>query len=198
MNSRTLVLVVFALWSLICWRWYVCGIKEQCDPPKALAKANPVETPVFEPDTESIAPAPVIEPPTSGAKTNRQKESAASIESARVEELDDHVLIHFPYNSTRREDDAAIDEYLSRLARQLSASGASVTLIGHTDGIGDPKSNQRMGLERAQHVRNLLVKKGVAAKQVRCKSYGERKRLATDDTPAGRYKNRRVEIRLGK
>lgn len=199
MNAKFLVLLAFALYSVICWRWYVCSIKQQCGD-KAQATATPlVETPAIEDEGAAVSdtsfrpyePAPETAPPATQPATDEP-----DISKVQVEELADQVVIHFPYNSTRKEDDAAIDEYLSRLARQLIASGGTVTLSGHTDNVGDPKTNEAFALRRAKNIRDILIAKGVKKSQIITKSYGERKPVATNDNPRGRYKNRRVEIKV--
>jgi OmpA-OmpF porin, OOP family len=215
MNTRTIPIIVFVIWSLICWRWYVCGIKQQCSPPTAEA-ANPI-TPMAPPaaapsDTAGQAAAqnairpsderrpqptsPDAKPQSSTAASAAQRNLNDDISSAQVVAVEDRVLIHFPYGSTRRVDDDAIDTYLSELTRALVASRGHIVLIGHTDNIGDSASNQRMALQRAQHIKAILVKKGAASSQITCKSMGERQPLATNDNPTGRYKNRRVEVRI--
>ena len=110
--------------------------------------------------------------------------------------IQDRVVIHFPYNSTRKEDNQAIDDYLSKLANQLNASGGSVTLTGHTDNVGDSKTNDAFAIRRAKNIRDILIQKGVKRSQITCNSFGERKPVATNDTPQGRYQNRRVEIKV--
>lgn len=201
MSAKTLVLLAFAVYSAICWRWYVCGIKQQCGPAAKATAAPVAETPAIEPDTAISEPAfqPYATNET-GTEVPAQATSPADAEpdisKVQVEELDDHAVIHFPYNSTRKEDDAAIDEYLSRLARQLISSGSKVTLTGHTDNVGDPKTNEAFALRRAKNIRDILIAKGVKKSQIVTKSYGERKPVATNDNPRGRYKNRRVEIKI--
>ena len=202
MSSKILVLAVFVVYSLVCWNRYVCGIKQVCGP-RAEATAQPTiveETPAIEPDTFASARSnpPAATPPaqTSTANPPAGHNTEPDIEKVQVEELEDRVVIHFPYNSTRKEDDAAIDEYLSRLARQLVDHGGSVSLTGHTDNVGDPKTNEKFALRRAKNIRDILINKGVNRKQISTHSYGERKPLATNDNPRGRYKNRRVEIRV--
>ncbi len=227
MNSRFIPLAAFALWSLLCWRWYVCGIKQQCAP-KDAAIENAVEpSDKYPPSTATYdtvgqaaannaiqagdgttvnggKPATANSSSTNGKPTTTttasttQTKLSDDINSAQVVAVADHVLIHFPYGSNRRVDDDAIDAYLSELANALNASGGKVTLIGHTDNIGDPASNKAMSLDRAKHIRATLVKKGVSQAQVIVKGLGESKPIATNDNPRGRYKNRRVEVRLNK
>ncbi|MFN0016248.1 MAG: OmpA family protein [Saprospiraceae bacterium] len=201
MSSRFLVLAVFALWSGVSWYWYVCGIKQQCsDRPAMVQQAVP-----FEPETilgtddqvSAYTPTEPIEHADNSATDPQPVAAEPDISKAHVEELADHSLIHFPYNSTRKEDDAAIDAYLSRLADQLTSSGTTVTLIGHTDNVGDSKTNLGFALRRAKNIRDILIAKGVAKKQIVCKTKGENQPLGSNDKPRGRYQNRRVEVRVG-
>lgn len=200
MNSKSFVLGVFVVWSILCWYRYVCGIKQQCGDQQPIVAQQAIP---FEP--ESVLTNPERSP--NEARGVAPSEPAASPSPAasppepdmsrvQVEELEDHVLIHFPYNSTRKEDNAAIDDYLSRLAQQLRGSQSTVTLIGHTDNVGDSKTNYNFALRRAKNIRDILVTKGVKKQQIICKSQGEKQHIASNDTPQGRYKNRRVEIRV--
>ncbi|MBK9337817.1 MAG: OmpA family protein [Lewinellaceae bacterium] len=164
-------------------------------PPPMARQAIP-----FDPETllnQDAATEPAFTPTDNTSPTLPQPAATEpDITKVYVEERTDHVLIHFPYNSTRKEEDAAVDEYLSRLAGQLVSSGSTATLTGHTDIVGDSKTNQAFGLRRAKNIRDILLAKGVPRKQIVCKSAGEKKPLATNDTPQGRYQNRRVEIRV--
>lgn len=197
MNPKALVFILFAVWSAICWRWYVCGIKKVCDGEEA--KSAIVETsPTIRPESAPTTNSKVAQPPENKPPTVEKPTGATDIERVQLEAVEDGVVIHFPYQSTRREDNAAIDDYLSRLAEYLKTSGASATITGHTDFVGETKNNYAMGLRRAQGIRDILVKKGVNKSQIKCKSFGESKPVATNDTALGRYKNRRVEIRVSK
>ena len=198
MNSKSLVLVLFAVWSAICWRWYVCVIKEACETKEEIRSV------VLAPADDTTPASPVTTPPaatqsqTGQAKTiqpsgNKTVDESA-IDKVQLVGVEGRMVIYFPYSSTRREDNQAIDEYLSRLAEQLAASGGTVTITGHTDFVGESKTNYEYGLKRATGIRDILVKKGVKKTQVKCKSFGETKPVATNDTALGRYKNRRAEI----
>ncbi len=200
MSSRVLVLAVFVFWSAVSWNWYVCRIKQQCgDRPVAAEQAVPFETETLlnqdavPANTDTPAFTPMDDPQET---TSQPASTEPDITKVYVEELADHALIHFPYNSTRKEDNAAIDEYLSRLANQLTASRGTVILNGHTDNVGDSKTNFAFALRRAKNIRDILIAKGVSKKQIVCQSEGEKKPVATNDNPRGRYLNRRVEIRV--
>ncbi len=195
MNNKSMVLILFGLWTLVCWRYYVCEIKGICsfstesatdkitlDPP--VAETSPSPAPVENAIKTAENPAPVAH------------SSADYEEKVEILELDDHIEIHFPYNSTDKENDSAIDEFLQKLATTLRSNGHKVIITGHTDSVGDSGGNEKFALRRAKNIRDILKSKGVNGDQIICQSFGERKPIATNDTPAGRYKNRRVEIQI--
>ena len=198
MHSKTIIWIAFAVWSLICWRWYVCGIKDACHPAAQAA----VTTPAIEP--EPLPAAPANEPAATASNSSATKANApkqtqleeGNINSVQVVELPDRVEIYFPYSSVQKEENDAIDDYLNRLSETLRTSGGKVTIAGHTDGIGDARSNKELSLLRAKNIKRILMAKGVKNGQIKLVAYGESKPVATNDTPAGRYKNRRVVIRL--
>jgi outer membrane protein OmpA-like peptidoglycan-associated protein len=71
-----------------------------------------------------------------------------------------------------------------------------VTVIGHTDTTGSAANNYRLGLDRAQMVKTLLVRAGLDASLIEVESHGEADllRKTADNTPEPR--NRRVEITI--
>ena len=73
----------------------------------------------------------------------------------------------------------------------------TVIIAGHTDNVGNPDYNLRLGLRRAEAVKALLVKYGVASERLRTESFGETRPVATNDTEEGRARNRRVEFHIG-
>ena len=67
-------------------------------------------------------------------------------------------------------------------------------LEGHTDNKGDPKKNLDLSKRRAAAVEKYLESKGVHHEQITSTGYGDTKPKDTNDTEAGRAKNRRVEM----
>ncbi|MCB9274351.1 MAG: OmpA family protein [Lewinellaceae bacterium] len=116
--------------------------------------------------------------------------------SETVEELDDRIIMRFPYGSAEKEYDAKVEEYLDKLAERVKKTGEKITLTGHTDDAGDEAFNLKLGQARAVGIRNLLVSKGVQADQITVSSKGESQPVASNKTDAGRRENRRVELRL--
>jgi len=69
---------------------------------------------------------------------------------------------------------------------------------GYTDNTGNPKSNVKLSKDRADAVMNALIKNGIDATRLKAEGYGEQFPVASNDTPEGREKNRRVDVRISK
>ncbi|MEW6051751.1 MAG: OmpA family protein [Candidatus Zixiibacteriota bacterium] len=65
---------------------------------------------------------------------------------------------------------------------------------GHTDSVGDSKSNQVLSEGRAKAVVGAIVFGGIDMKRLSAVGFGEEKPIASNDTEEGRAKNRRVEL----
>ena len=90
---------------------------------------------------------------------------------------------------------------LARAAELLkSYPRAQVSIGGHTDAKGDDAYNEGLSLRRARAVADRL--QGPAGRSLKAEGFGERRPVAPNvrpdgaDDPAGRQKNRRVEIRI--
>ncbi|MCB9349728.1 MAG: OmpA family protein [Lewinellaceae bacterium] len=113
-----------------------------------------------------------------------------------VEELDDRIIIRFPFGSTEKEYDPKVDEYLEKLAERMKKTGEKVTLTGHTDNVGEDEANIRLGMERTRAIKSFLVRNGADPDQIETVSKGEGQPVASNETEEGRHENRRVEVRL--
>jgi outer membrane protein OmpA-like peptidoglycan-associated protein len=80
------------------------------------------------------------------------------------------------------------------------AQGRRVSVEGHTDSIGSESANQMLSERRADAVASALESEGVSSQRITTKGYGKRYPVAAnkdrdgEDNPAGRAKNRRVEV----
>lgn len=84
---------------------------------------------------------------------------------------------------------------LSRIAEQLRINDQlRVAIEGHTDSVGSEASNQTLSEKRAAAVRDYLASRGIPADRMTVTGLGETTPVATNDTPAGRQQNRRVEL----
>lgn len=73
-----------------------------------------------------------------------------------------------------------------------------IEISGHTDNVGDDKSNLTLSTERAFEVMSYLVSHGVPTKRMTYKGYGKTKPIGDNATPEGRAKNRRTEFLIRK
>ena len=80
------------------------------------------------------------------------------------------------------------------IAKMQQVQVDSIVTTGHTDGIGTDAYNDKLGLRRAQAVKDYMVSKGVPADKITVDSKGKRQPVASNKTKEGRAKNRRVEI----
>lgn len=70
-----------------------------------------------------------------------------------------------------------------------------IEIAGHTDNVGMPEVNLKLSQERANSVREYLINKGIAENRIIAKGYGDSQPIASNDTDAGKQKNRRTEVR---
>lgn len=86
-----------------------------------------------------------------------------------------------------------LDKLIAFLNKNISVK---IELSGHTDNVGNSKSNQVLSDNRAKAVFNYLVEKGIKQDRLSTKGYGDTKPIATNDTPEGRAENRRTEFKI--
>jgi len=71
-----------------------------------------------------------------------------------------------------------------------------IEISGYTDSTGSDSYNQTLSERRADSVGSYFTAQGVVAGRVVTKGFGERYPIADNDTPEGRERNRRVELKL--
>ncbi|MDQ3016621.1 MAG: OmpA family protein, partial [Bacteroidota bacterium] len=71
-----------------------------------------------------------------------------------------------------------------------------IEISGHTDNEGEAATNTTLSQKRAEAAKNFLVKQGVEPGRIVAIGYGSVRPADTNDTDAGRQKNRRIEIRI--
>ncbi len=74
------------------------------------------------------------------------------------------------------------------------SSQLKLEIAGHTDNVGQDESNLLLSQKRAESIKNYLVKRGIAAKRIISKGYGEKYPITDNDTENSRQLNRRTEF----
>lgn len=104
---------------------------------------------------------------------------------------------NFKFGKTALPDEAKakIDEMVSQL--KTDPKNVYLEIEGHTDNVGDAKTNERIGLERAEAVKRYLYEQyQIPLHKMNVISYGKEKPVAPNKTRAGRAQNRRVVIKV--
>jgi OOP family OmpA-OmpF porin len=105
----------------------------------------------------------------------------------------DNVYFDFGRFTLRSESFKELDELVSYMKWR---ENEKIELAGHTDNIGNANENQKLSEQRAEAIRQYLIKKGVPASRVTAKGYGSLQPVADNSTYEGRQLNRRTEVRI--
>ncbi|MGI8509067.1 MAG: OmpA family protein [Gemmatimonadaceae bacterium] len=103
--------------------------------------------------------------------------------------------IYFSFNRAdiRPESDSVLKEIADVMKKN---STWHLRLDGNTDGIGNPVANQQLSERRAASVKDALVTRyGIEASRLTTGGHGASNPKDRNDTPEGRARNRRVELR---
>ena len=88
---------------------------------------------------------------------------------------------------------------LAELATVIRAYTGPVRLEGHTDAKGAAEYNQKLSERRAASVKQwLMEREQIPAARMATKGFGKTQPIASNDSDAGRQKNRRVEVVIRK
>jgi outer membrane protein OmpA-like peptidoglycan-associated protein len=94
-----------------------------------------------------------------------------------------------------------LDEYSHReldmcLSFLAGHETVEIEIVGHTDNLGAAAANLQLSENRAMSVAAYLLRAGLPPDRVRVSGVGGAEPAADNETPEGRRKNRRVEIRV--
>lgn len=131
------------------------------------------------------------------AKLRKQLEGTG----VSVTRTGDDITLNMPGNVTFATDRADLN---SNFTSVLDSVGlvlkeypkTIIEVAGHTDDTGAADYNRTLSVRRAQSVATYLTGKGVANERVITAGAGETRPVASNATPEGRQRNRRVELTL--
>jgi outer membrane protein OmpA-like peptidoglycan-associated protein len=112
---------------------------------------------------------------------------------------DNRIKIHMPADATFQSNSARIQprmrSFLDQFANSLRRNHrAEVLIVGHADSSGGAHINTPLSLQRANATRTYLFSRKVMGVRIQTMGRGANEPVANNSTPAGRAKNRRVEI----
>ncbi len=169
--------------------------------PEIVAKTEPVvvkvEEPVVDevvvekPVIEEVVPAIVVETPKEPEISNVILEKGLPIDEAN--KIIHEIKINYTFDS-KAPIEVQVDK-LKELAQLLKHNPKmKILVVGHTSNEGSKKANIKIGLKRAQKVKNLLMKYGAPAKQITTQTKYYLQPIAPNTNIENRMKNRRVEL----
>lgn len=88
---------------------------------------------------------------------------------------------------------STLDRTIEGLKRNAKAK---VEIEGHTSSEGGEEFNRKLSEDRANSVRDYMIRKGISKDRVTAVGYGYSRPKASNDTEEGRRQNRRIEIRV--
>lgn len=111
----------------------------------------------------------------------------------------DYLIVNMPQDLLFATDSAAVRPDLRADLNTVAASllkypNSRIEVIGHTDNTGTAAYNQDLSQRRASSVAGVLRDSGVPGARLAAYGRGEDQPIASNLTPEGRAKNRRVEI----
>lgn len=108
---------------------------------------------------------------------------------------DGHIALYINFDtgkSTIKPDSKSI---ITQIVEMLKYSpDLTLSVEGHTDNVGNARSNQVLSEDRAKTVVAALVAQGIEAKRLSNLGHGQDKPITENNTEEGRAKNRRVEL----
>lgn len=137
-------------------------------------------------------------PGKAGAKTAAAPAAAAAPKSAEAADCEAKLKAAaakgvIQFKSSSADIDAKSNATLNALAAVAkSCSKGRIRVEGHTDSSGKAEANKVLSMRRAAAVAAYLVKAGVAKERIEAEGFGADKPVASNDTPEGKAKNRRI------
>lgn len=91
-------------------------------------------------------------------------------------------------------------DILDRAAAAIKGApaGTLIEISGHTDSTGDPVGNMALSQARAEAVRKALIARAVEPVALVAQGYGDSRPVAANNSPQGRFQNRRIEFAVVK
>lgn len=138
-----------------------------------------------------------------GKKMDKQAEDIQNtLPGAQVERVGEGIKVTLGESTVNFEFDksdltAQAKANLDKLAKVFIANPDTyVAIYGYTDNVGKEEYNVKLSRSRANAVKAYLVSKGVGTKRLTTEGMGMADPVASNDTAAGRAKNRRVEFSI--
>ena len=127
-------------------------------------------------------------------QTEERNEPSVQPDEKPVEVVLDLPMVPMGFNSS------ALDEASMRIVANVAEilktnPSKNILIVGHTCNKGSLDVNKRIGLQRAETVKNELVRRGISAERLATETRWYSEPLLPNTSDANRSKNRRVEFK---
>ena len=173
---RTIItgIIVFILWSALCTWFYLAYIKGPA------------------PDETVQTDQSVVEMTPASADT-----TSTVIEQETIIESPGSYTVYHEFDRSEIITDLEFDNFIDQvITYREQTPGSKLNVTGHTDNVGSDSYNHNLGLRRAQSTMDYLERNGIPGQIIIIASEGESAPVTTNETDAGRAKNRRTEIHV--
>ena len=180
------------------------GLSTQVEETQERTRKN--EQKIGEVDTKADAAGKSAQEARQAATVADEKAAAAATKAEAVETASRRLVYevvlsedqgNFKFGKAELPDQAKarIDEMVNQL--KADPKGIYIEIEGHTDAVGAARTNDQLGLQRAEAVKRYLYEAHqVPLHKINVISYGEEKPVAPNKTKDGRAQNRRIVIRV--
>jgi phosphate transport system substrate-binding protein len=132
----------------------------------------------------------------------RESQAVSDLAPDEYQELTknaERLSLDFRFDSGDIDQDNKAQEDLDRVVSLVADQGGAknrILLFGFSDNTGTSEENEAVSLNRAKMVEKQFIQRGIKPAIVR--GFGSGLPVASNDTPEGRERNRRVEIWIQK
>jgi outer membrane protein OmpA-like peptidoglycan-associated protein len=141
--------------------------------------------------TEVVAADTIPRPPEVMAANAFQETFGETLAALPARPL--HFILYFKTDTTELTDESrkVLAQVMPAVAERASTD---VSIVGHTDRVGDRRYNYQLGLERALLLRTIILSLGINPEHIEATSHGENNPLLPTADAVPEARNRRVEV----
>lgn len=145
--------------------------EEQTEPLNETQEQSAVDSEItVEPEQENVEESEMADAAQPLSEPQEQAEAAPAPQTEEIDQLLKPVFFNFNSAEIREDQKVVLDQNIEVLKVNHNLD---ILVGGHTDSAGSSAYNVRLSQQRAQNVADYLVEKGIDAKRISIRAYGE-------------------------